>query len=214
MGFVVDIIIIVVILLCIFDGYRKGLVGMLFSIVSFIISVILAFALFNPVASLIKNNTELDENIQTAIITNFTSEDSSEDNGSENLPDVITNYIEKTANDIKNSSIESVAVNISDTCVNGLSFFGIFLVARIVLFIISKVANLIAELPLLKQVNKAGGFLIGIIKGLLIVYIVFAIISFLAPVFEGSQLYSVINESFIGNFMYDNNLLFKLVFKQ
>ena len=213
MSFIIDIVIVVIFLLCIFDGFRKGLVGMLFSIASFVIAIILSFALFSPIANVIKENTELDENIKSTIITNFSSESTSTENNSEDLPSVIINYIEKTTNDIKNEGVETVAVSISDTCINGLSFIAIFVVARFILFIISKFVNFIAELPIIKQVNKSGGIIIGIIKGLLVIYIILAILSFVAPAFGSSPLYAMINESSIGSFMYNNNLLLQFMFK-
>ena len=211
MNIVVDIVALVIVLLCIFQGFRKGLVGMIFSIASFIIAVILAFALFNTVADLIKKNTEIDENITNTIINNFSLESSSETT-TDNLPSVVANYIQDTVSDVANNGIDSVAHNISDGCVKGLSFIGIFVVARIALFIISKIANLVAEIPLIKQVNKAGGIIVGAIKGLLVIYIILAILSFVAPIFTASPLYEMISKSYVVSYMYDNNLLLQFIF--
>lgn len=211
MSFIIDIIIIAIILICIIAGYKKGLVGMAFSVASFFIAIIIALILFNPIASLIMDNTGLDETIQNAIISNFT-EETGEQKEAENMPDIIVNYIEDRVNEVKNIGVEAAAVGIAETSIKALSFIGIFIVAKIALAFFGKLADLIASLPILKQFNKAGGLIIGILKGILIVYLILAILLLVMPFFGGLGIYTAINESFIGNMMYNNNLLLKIIF--
>ena len=51
MGIIVDLIIIAVVLLFIFLGYKKGLTGSLIKLLSFIIAIVVAFVLYKPVAN-------------------------------------------------------------------------------------------------------------------------------------------------------------------
>ena len=48
MGIIVDLIIIAVVLLFIFLGYKKGLTGSLIKLLSFIIAIVVAFVLYKP----------------------------------------------------------------------------------------------------------------------------------------------------------------------
>ena len=82
MSLIIDIVIIGIILLCLWGGYRKGLIGVAFSIVSFIAALIIAFILFNPISSFVMNNTEFDDNIKNAIITNFKGEEATDNDES------------------------------------------------------------------------------------------------------------------------------------
>lgn len=211
MNLIVDIAILAIIIICIIAGYKKGLVGMAFSVASFIVAAIIALILFNPVASFIMNKTELDETIQNVIIENFT-EETGQQKEAENMPDMIMNYIEERTNEVKNIGVEAAAVSLSQLSIKALSFIGLFIVAKIILAFFSKLANLIASLPILKQFNKAGGLLIGILKGLIIVYIILAILLLVMPFFGNLGVYEAINESFIGNIMYNNNILLKIIF--
>lgn len=211
MNLIIDIAILAIIIICIIAGYKKGLVGMAFSVASFIVAAIIALILFNPVASLIMDKTELDETIQNVIIENFT-EETGQQKEAENMPDMIMNYIEERTNEVKNIGVEAAAASLSQLSIKTLSFIGIFIVAKIVLAFFSKIADLIAKLPILKQFNKAGGLLIGILKGLIIVYIILAILLLVMPLFGNAGIYEAINESFIGNIMYNNNILLRIIF--
>lgn len=210
MNIIIDIVIVVVILLCIISGYKKGLIGMAFSIASFFIAIIIAFILFNPIANLIIEHTQLDETIQNAIITNFSSE-TGETTENENMPDMVMNYIEERTNEVKNMGVEAAAISLSQLSIKALSFIGIYIVAKIVLALFGKIADLIAKLPLLKQFNKAGGLIIGILKGLIIVYVILAILLLVMPLFANAGLYEAINDSFITKMMFNNNILLKII---
>lgn len=210
MSFIVDIVIVAILLLCTVLGYKRGLIGMAFSIASFLVALIISFILYIPVASFITNNTGLDETIQNAIISNFKEEATTTETN--NMSDVISNYIEQKTNEVKNAGVEAAAVSLSELSVKAISFIGLYIFAKIILLFFSKIADLIAELPLLKQFNKAGGFLAGIIKGLIIIYIVLGILMLVMPMFANLGIYSAINDSALGSVMFKNNILLKIIF--
>ena len=68
MSILIDIIIIAIIGVCIFLGYKRGLIGVIFKILSFFIAVIVALVLFKPVSYFVINNTKIDEQIESSII--------------------------------------------------------------------------------------------------------------------------------------------------
>ena len=65
MYIIVDIIILAVLFLCVFAGYKKGLAKCLINVLAFIIAVIVAAMLFKPASLIVRNNTEIDENIKS-----------------------------------------------------------------------------------------------------------------------------------------------------
>ena len=67
MSVIIDLIIVGIIALCIISGYIKGITGSLIKILSFVLSLVVAFILFVPVSNFVIKNTEIDENIEKSI---------------------------------------------------------------------------------------------------------------------------------------------------
>ena len=81
---------------------------------------------------------------------------------------------------------------------------------KIALKFVTFLADLIAKLPILKQFNELGGTIYGLLEGLFIVFIGFAVISLIAPMLDPSIL-QAINSSLLGSICYNNNLLLKII---
>ena len=64
MGIVVDIIIVLILLGCVFLGYKRGLAKCLLKLCTSIVALIVAVMLYKPLATFIVDNTTIDENIQ------------------------------------------------------------------------------------------------------------------------------------------------------
>lgn len=214
MSLILDIIVIGIIVLCIILGYKRGLIGVAFSLASFFISVIIALILFIPVSNFIIDNTTFDETIRDAIVQNFTSEENiSEENEEErNLPDVLVKSAEKYVTEAKDAGVQTIANELSVSSIKFLSFIGIFIVSKIALMFFKVLANAIASLPILKQFNKLGGTIFGVLQGFLIVFIVLGIATLLAPIFGDAAIYTAIKESIITNILYNNNILLAFIF--
>ena len=72
---ILDIIIILIILLCVIMGYKKGLIEVAFRLISFLIAIILSLMLYVPVSNYIIENTNIDEQIKTIIVNNINPEE-------------------------------------------------------------------------------------------------------------------------------------------
>lgn len=218
MSWIVDLIIILIFTIFIFLGYKRGLTGSILKILSFIIALIITFILFKPVSNFIINNTLIDEKIEESIVK-IVEKDSNEEGKIEeentDLPESIVNYINKSvedaANNAKKTVVENAARDITIAIVNIGSAIIVFIIARIILLFIKGIANLITELPIIKQIDKAGGIIYGVLESLLIIFIIFAIFTLISPLIEGTGLLTIINKSVIGGFMYNNNLLLKII---
>lgn len=220
-GIIIDLIIIAIVALSIFLGYKQGLVGVAYKILSFIVAIVLAFALSGPVSNFIIENTEFDEGINQTIQGTLQSKNIEEDANKENTEEgnvstVITDYvakeIKKATAETQNHVASTVADSLTNNIVYAITFIGIFLVARIILFVLKFLAEAIAELPIIKQFNKAGGLLYGILRGIFIVFLFFAIVSVLASFINIDGFLDIIRSSIIANFAYNNNLLLKILF--
>ena len=75
MGILIDIILIAILIISAFLGYKKGLVKLGAKLFAGIIAIILTSILYNPVAKLIINNTQLDENLKLGHYRPLTDEE-------------------------------------------------------------------------------------------------------------------------------------------
>lgn len=212
MSIIVDLVILGIIVLCVVIGYVRGLTGALIKILSFVLSIIIAFILFIPVSSLIINNTKIDENLEQSIKEMIIDNNESKD---EKMPEAITDYIgqkvEQATDSAKETIVENTARDVSLTIVKASTWIALFIIARILLILLKYITALIAKLPVIKQCDKLGGIVYGLLEGLIIVYVLLAIISFASPMM-GEGILDSIDNSYVGSMMYNNNLLLKIIF--
>lgn len=219
MSFIIDGIVLAIIILCILLGYKKGLTKSIIKILSFIIALVVAFILFKPVSNFIIQNTTFDDNIRDSIVSIV--EKDVEENGKvsedSNLPksmvESINESIENSVNETATNVVKTVANNIAIGIVNICVAIGLFIVVRIALIFVKALSSLISDLPVIKQVDKLGGVVYGILEAMVIIFVAFAIISFISPMIESSGLVSAINKSIVGSALYNNNLLLKIILK-
>ena len=73
--------------------------------------------------------------------------------------------------------------------------------------------NTISVQPILKQFNEVGGIIYGIVKALLIVYVILAIVFFVVYITGNTAVSEAISGSYITKFFYEHNLILNIVFK-
>lgn len=213
MGIVVDLIIVAVVLLFVFMGYKKGLTGSLLKLLSFILAIIIAVILYKPVSKAIVNNTMLDENIRETITNVFGEGNSNESEEEQKMPssmfEEINDNIKEATEDAKLKIIEET----SNTIINITSGLIVFIIARIILAIVSLFLNQITQLPILKQIDRIGGIGYGAIEGIFIVHVVLGIISLTSMLWADNVVLTAVTKSAVGNMLYNNNLILKILFK-
>lgn len=212
-GIILDIIVVAIIALNIYLCYKKGLVNLAVGLIAVVAAIILAVVFYKPVSNLIIENTELDENIENTIIEKFSAD--VPENAEvkyvgvlEYLEKYVDNAVTKTQNEIVYETAGTMAVKI----INVGSLLGIFLIARIVLFALTFVADAITSLPILKQLDDVGGILYGLVKALLIVYVVLAVVFFIVSVTANATISDAIASSFVTKFFYEHNIILNILF--
>ena len=81
------------------------------------------------------------------------------------------------------------------------------------LIIVGLFANQITKLPVIRQADKIGGVVYGAVEGMVIVYMVLGIISLASVIWSDNILITAITKSAIGEMLYNNNIILKIVFK-
>lgn len=217
MGIALDIFILAILVLSIFIGYKKGLVSLIFSFCAFIIAIILTWILYTPVTNFIIENTDFDKNIENFIIEKGinTNEEDAEENknttqSKENINTYVEKYVEKSVENAKDKAIENTADIISKKVVSIIVAIALFIVLRLVLILLKFVLQGLAELPIIKQLNKSGGIVYGIIRGLFIIYVILAIMFFVISVNNSEVLTNMIDSSIISKYLYANNIILNI----
>ncbi len=214
MGIILDIVLIAIIALNVFICYKKGLVKLAVGLIAVVAAIILALVFYKPVSNLIIENTELDENIEKAIINNFTSETQE---GQEvryvSVLDYLQKYVDDAVNKTQTEIVTQTAGMMAVKIINVAVLIGIFLLVRVVLLLLTFISDIITSLPILKQFNEVGGVLYGAIKALLIIYIILTIVFFIMCYTSNSTIADAINSSYVTKFFYEHNLLLNILFK-
>lgn len=205
---ILDIIVLVLIITGAIIGYKKGLVGIMVGLVSMILAIILSLILQGPIADALYNNTGMGKVIEQTVYNNLNSANNKEKeaNAGENI--IIDNITNKATESLTS---EQTAKTVTMFVLKGISFVIIFIIVTIICRILQSVLNLVFNLPVLDIVNNFGGLGVGVIKALLKIYIVLAIISFIAPMNIIDPVIDMINTSTVTKILYQNNLFVSLL---
>lgn len=220
-GVIVDLVIILTIMVSTIWGYKKGLTSVLFKIVIFIASLIIAFILFKPVSNFIIERTGIDEWLTEKIVDTLSGTpiadgeliDLEQSNFSKNVVEIINKFVKEALNQTKVNAVNYVSSNLAIYGIRILTLIFLLGISRFILAFIKSIAEFIANLPILRLINKSGGLIIGLLRALLSIYILLAIISIILPLFKSNLILEAINSSKIGIIMYNNNLLLNLIMK-
>lgn len=195
---ILDIIVIALIILAGFIGYKRGMVKIVFGIVSFLLALIIAFIIYKPVSDFIIQKTTIDEKIQDAVIEKLVAEEKEENN--------IT-----ILDEVKNNTIKASAEEVSTLAVRLISLLAVFLITKLLLLFVKGAITLIASLPLIKQLNEVGGAVAGLLQGVIVIYVILAIILLISDIVNVKELVETINGTILTKTMYENNVLINLI---
>lgn len=222
-GVVADIVVIAIILISISHGYRRGLSLLLYQAVALILTIVLVIALCKPVTNLVVENTELDEflsnRIETVLDSTFENIgdgeliETEESHMSEAIAKKINTYISEAKENAEGNITAYVASNLSHFAVSGLVVLGLAIVIRIASMFIKIAISIVASLPIIKSIDRSGGFVFGLIRGFAIVYLILAVISLVSPLIADATLTGMIKNSNLCANLYNNNILLNIFVK-
>lgn len=215
MGIILDVIIVALIGLTVYSCYKKGLVNLAVGLIAVVASIILALILYKPVSNIIIEKTNVDEDLEKMIIEKVIGdvpEGAEVKIESTGLINYIEDLVEDTADEAKSQIAYDTAETLAVKLINTVVLIAIFIVARLIFILLTFLTDIITSLPILNQIDSVGGILYGLLKALLIIYVVLAIAFFVANVAGITQISDTISSSYITKMFYEHNLLLKILF--
>lgn len=217
------IVVIAVIGICGWAGYQKGLVKILFSLLTVLISLVLVGLVSPFVANFLQEHTQLHTYVKeksNAMVAEWNESQEVETEESRfaaidsyEMPDFIKKYFktEHTAEMLELNFNDYISDKVADLVIRAASFVIAFLVIELVLIIISVLLNIVMKLPVLKSLNRAAGLIVGLVGGLLIIWLFFLVITLLCSTEFGKECMRMIGDGRVLSFLYNINPLMQIL---
>ncbi len=184
-----DIILIIVLIIFAATGANRGLIKTLVGMTSTALSLVLSMILYSPISKALY-------------------ESSFGDSVKEYVGELLMERAEGAAKllvtDVTISAASTLAMNV-------IAFLIVIFVAKFGITFVSKILNVAAKFPVIKQANKLLGMVVGFVSGLLVCYIVAGVIKPISA--EGNLLIikESIEDSLLAINLYSNNIVADLL---
>ena len=204
MSLTIDVVILAIIAVSAFFVYKKGFIGTLFSLIGTVVAIALSLMLCTPVSAFINENF-VNPTVKSYIIkvVDSSSIGQSYEQALTNGADIVkkvkdmpaslksvldlagiktedilaeANKTQTNATQAVDNLINKIAAPISSAISRVIALVGLFILLSIALWVVCKLITAVFNvLPLGKKLNKFGGLAFGIIRGLLIVFVISAL---------------------------------------
>ena len=215
------IVVMVFIVFSSYMGFKHGLVKELVSMFCVVLSIVVVWFINPYVNDFIRENTPVYEKIQESCkdfvgkkAEDVKSPGSSGQNSmleSLSLPSFLTDEIEEnnTAEVYRylavNTFKDYVSGYLALMAVNGLSFLVSFVLATILIRMVTWALNLISNLPVIKGVNKLAGGVLGIAKAVIFIWVALLLVAVLCNTEIGKAGLELIEKDQMLSFLYEQN---------
>ncbi len=214
----VDVIVIIFIGLIVFEGYRKGLIKMLFELAGMIVAFFLSKSLSFIIVQFLTEKTKFYNMVHdffqtkaqwlTEFIQKGTTDAIMKMQEGIKLPQEMKSLLFQSSNSGVNIGNFDAFVNqLTDFTIKSLGFVITFLIIYSLLLVAVNLIDAFFKLPLLNLSNKVGGAVIGFGKSLILLYIIFALASPLIAFVADSKIVKEVNKSASSEIFYKNNII-------
>ncbi len=216
-----DISVLVIIAIFTIIGVRNGFLYSVFRLLSYILSIIFAIK-FYPVLSAMLQKTIIYSNIKTAVINGITKQQAADGISLQErtaksiveglkLPGflkdaILRNVGEKDIFGVQKIT-DAISSEVATLVINILSMILIYVIIRFGLIFVKVIIKAIARIPVFKQLDKAGGLVLGAIEGIFIVYIICALLVLFSAFPKFSKTIDSVQKSQIACYFYQNNFI-------
>lgn len=222
----VCIVIGILFLVCVLAGWAQGLLRVVVSLAGLVASLVIATYAAPHVSGYLEEKTQIDEQIADHIVEELQFSDAGQEatKGIQvalirdlPLPEALKDNILDNNNSEMYQALEVsgvydyIAKSIAVVILNAAVFLLFTFICRVFFFFLGKSVGSLTKLPIVRSIDKIGGGLLGVMRGVILIWIFFLILS-ITSTFEWSQEMIVQIQQFMPlKLLYDNNMLLDIV---
>ena len=206
-------------------GYLRGLLRVLFSVASLLITVLFVAWATPYVSNFLKENTKIYQKVETECeqkVRKDTKEQivQKEEKSTglleeygirlpKSIEEKLFGNVEKGADGVLETSgvYKAMAEPLAQLAVDGIAFFVSLIVCAIILHLIGGVLDIASELPVIKGINQVLGLGAGLLYGLLLVWLFFYFVAVMQAFPFGQSLLAMIQQSEFLTALYEDNMV-------
>lgn len=205
MNIIIDLILVAILVVSAVFAAKKGLIGTVFSLISTLVAIVLSLVLCAPVSGFIDSafvNRPVKQYILSAVDSSTVGK--TYDEALQNIdvagqikamPKALKDILEladidvdqivskaegvqNNASEAKDELINAIAAPISATISKVIALVVLFAVLSVALWVVAKLITAVFNaLPLGKSINRFGGLAFGVVRGIIIVFVISALFS-------------------------------------
>lgn len=201
---IVDIIIVVFAGYLCFIGYKKGFILTVFDTLGLLVSFFLSREMYHFAERFLLNNTKLFVKLHDYFELKLSM------NAVNNLSKVPVELQKFVNNIMAGGAPDTFAVfvdNMSLLIIRSISFVVTFLAIYVILLLLTTLINTVMKLPLLNLTNRLFGAFMGILKSVIILYLIFALAAPMLSFMQDRPLAQSVLNSESRKIFYDNNII-------
>lgn len=135
-----------------------------------------------------------------------------------NIPDFAKGLLESSVSSWETAGsldtvVEEMSTSLADFVVNAIAVVILIIIIMVAMFFLRNVLSIFSKIPVIRQINKLGGFIIGLV----LAFFWISVIGMVAHLFSTADFFSVvaadINNSMIAKFFYETNFIALLLSK-
>lgn len=212
--------------LCCFNGYRRGFIKEIVSMFFVLLSIFLVWVINPYVNQFLRENTPIYEKVQegcSGLLQDQENDTGSMGRSEQNsliegleLPDLLKNSLldNNRAEVYQYLAVDSftgyVTGYLATVVVNGLSFLLSFLLSTLLIRMVTYALDIIAHLPVIRGVNKLTGALVGAAKGVIFIWVAFLVLTVLCNTEIGKNALYMIQQDHFLNILYEQDIFVKI----
>ena len=208
------------------DGFCKGFIRKAVSALTLVLTLILVTRLTPQITTFIEEKTSLQTSLQEACSEMFLNEEYNENVKNDqvlmienmNLPDNIKEML------LENNNLEAydllnvagfhqyVGAYLANMIINAMAYLISFVIVWTAIKAVLLALDIVAKLPILHGINKLAGGILGLVQGIVLIWIIFLLGAILCNGEMGQQFMKLIYENQFLTLLYNYNLIMKIVF--
>ena len=128
------------------------------------------------------------------------------------ITDILKNeHIKKAREDVQKEVNHRVAIYLTGIVINSGTFILVYFILSVGLLVLGRVLNIISKLPVINELNRMVGGIVGIFQGLVIVWLIFTLMMvFIEKPFIQEGMRQIEENAFL-RILYESNIIAKII---